>query len=356
MNNDYPAGYGVSDREGYTPEDYANGTSIWHVHQDIMRNLEDERQPKHFAPDPFEIDNGFDYDAPLFGPIENKLPSSDEKNDITTSAVAVIPRTPKLGKNSYAMSPHILCSSLFAITTRPKKITAENGEHQLSGRVYYEKTLFTMNGASVEYWGKELWQEDLSVLLGLLKLAQDKSEAELQEALADPAKAIQFAPTSFCTAIGWSDNADNVARLQASVLRLKQATLILRRGVGDGEEGCTLGFVANFAWKGVQRWAVMLDPRIVGLFSQHFSYVNIEKRRLLSEGMQTWLYGIVCANNCLVPFSYERLFQASGSRAKDMKEFGRSVRTALTRMHELGVIAGFQLERGAVRILKIAKK
>lgn len=336
-DNHYPLGYGVSDKPGYTAKDYADGTSLWHIHQDTIAFHEDERKAKPFAPDIWETDN--------------EQAQGDAAKGEKDEAPAVL-RTPKLGKNSYAMSPHILCCSLFAITTRPKKITKENGESELASRAYYEKTLVTTNGGSIEYCGKELWQEDLSVLLGLLKLAQDKSEADLRDALTDLGKAIQFAPSTFCSSIGWSDNPGNITRLNESILRLRKAVLVLRRGKGDGEEGCTLGFVADFQWKGVQRWTVMLDPRVVGLFSGHFSYVNIEKRRLLSEGMQTWLYGIVCANNCLVPFKYDKLYQASGSKAKDMKEFGRSVRDALIRMQALSIIKGFKQERGAVRILR----
>lgn len=339
MSNDlppaqnFPLGYGLSDKPGYTLEDYRNGTSIWHVHQDTIQYYEEERKLKHFRPDLFTLPPDMQDDG--------NAPSASDKGKDDEKANSAC--TPELGKNSYAMSPYILCCSLFAITTYRKKQTP---------RAYYEKTIQTMNGGSIDYRGKELWQEDLSVLLGLLKLAQGKGEDDLKFALDNPEHGIRFAPTSFCSSIGWSDNTENIGRLKECLLRLRQAVLVLRRDSRDGEFGSTVGFVSDFKWEGDRRWTVMLHPRIVGLFSTHFSYINVLKRKLLSEGMQSWLYGVICANNCHVPFKYMTLYQASGSKAESLKEFGRSVRAALMRMQELNIIKGFKQERGAVRIFK----
>jgi len=314
-------GYGIHDHIGFTADDYGNGTSFWNVHQDRKRGEQEERVAR--------LRNGGDLP---WAPLTDALPHKDGKKKSEPLVM------PELGKNSFGMDPYVLCCSLFSIASRKVKGAP---------RIYREETILTTNGGSIEYCGPELHQEDESVLFGLVKLAQGMDEA----ALADPKNAITFAATTFCKLIGWSDNDTNPKRLEQSLLRLRGAILVLRRGKGDLEEGTTVGIVKDINWKGVRK-TVQLDPRIVGLFKGHVTYLNMEKRKLLTEGLQTWLYGLVCANNCAVPFTLEKLHNASGSKANSMKEFGRSVREALTKMVAVGVIKSFKTERGAIHITK----
>lgn len=313
--------YGIYDLVGFTAEEYANGTSFWHIHQDRKREEQEERL--------IRMRNG----GELPGRWLADNPSDEEESKQHKPLVI-----PQLRKNSFGMSPYVLCSSLFTIANRRGKGAP---------RVYREETIMTTNGGSIEYSGPELHQEEESVLLGLVKLAQGMDEV----ALAAPDNFIIFAAGTFCKLIGWSDNDTNPKRLEQCLLRLRSAALVLRQGKGDAEEGITIGLVKEVNWKGARK-SVQFDQRILGLFKGHVTYLNIEKRKLLSEGMQTWLYGLVCANNCALPFPLEKLHKASGSKSKCMKEFGRSVREALTRMVSVGAIKGFQAERGSIRITK----
>jgi hypothetical protein len=316
----FTLGYGLSDKPGYTLKDYADGTSMWHIHQDILQDCENERRGL-YRPRP-------EYARPVASEGE---PDTDQK--------VLVPVIPKTYKNSYAMCPYVLCSSLFTVTTRQAKGTP---------RPYRQGTISTTRGGSIEYRGLELWQEDESVLLGLVKLAQGMTA----EALNDSEKPIDFAPTSFCSSIGWSDNSDNTERLKECLLRLRGAILVMHRTEGEKQLGCTVGFVKEFEWVGVKRWTVQLDARIQSLFSGHVTYINIEKRKLLSEGLQTWLYGLVCANNCAIPFSIETIHKASGSKAKNMQEFGRSVREAFAKLVDVKAIKSVKVKRGAICVFK----
>jgi hypothetical protein len=260
---------------------------------------------------------------------------------------------PEVRKTSYAMNPAILCSAVFGVGKGTLVVGADGKKTYV--RQYIERNFPTTNGASIEYRGKELGQDDLTVLLGLLQ----------QHAGMATSCELEFAPSTFCTLLGWSDSEHNLLRLQDCMLRLRSALLVIRtapkaddapksklaRAIGTG---WTLGLVTDFAWEGLARWVVKIDSRIGQLFDTTPTYLIAAKRKALTEGLQTWLYGYVEANTCTYAVPLETLHTASGSNAP-LKEFARQVREALPKLAAVGAVRDTStVKNGKVAIFKVS--
>lgn len=242
---------------------------------------------------------------------------------------------------SYTMNPVLLCCAVFS----SNRASAE--------RNYVETTYNATNGASIEFRGKELCQDDLTVLLALIHEHAGKSTTEK----------VAFAPYSFCKKIWGSDAPSNVVRLHASLLRMKGAFLIVRAAPVEGRKqsklaaaigsGWTMGFIANFEFKDLPQWEVTIDPRIGQLFLTQPTYLIIERRQQLTEGIQTWLYGYIEANTCHYALDLTVLHTHSGSTAP-VKEFARQVRDAIPKLIAAGVLrAPSTVKNGKVSFFKV---
>lgn len=219
---------------------------------------------------------------------------------------------PDLHRKSYGITPDVLCGALFGVA-------------KASHREYIERGFVGTNGATIEYRGKELRQDDETVLLELVhRRAGMATSCELT-----------FSPYTFCEQIGWSDSAHNRTRLMDCLLRLRAGLIVVSR---DGKRGGTVGFLARFDWENTDDWTVRLDDRIVAVLPVNPTYINIETRKQLTEGVQTWLLGFVSANNCMRKFKLTEIYAACGSTTRTMSEFARLVRDALVKLAALNVV------------------
>jgi hypothetical protein len=242
---------------------------------------------------------------------------------------------------SYTMNPVLLCCAVFS------------SNRASADRNYVETTYNASNGASIEFRGKELCQDDLTVLLALIHDHAGKCTTEK----------VVFAPYSFCKKIWGSAAPSNVMRLHASILRMKGAFLIVRAAPLEGRKqsklaaaigsGWTMGFIENFQFKDLPRWEVTIDPRIGQLFQTQPTYLIIERRQQLTEGIQTWLYGFIEANTCHYALDLTVLHTHSGSTAP-LKEFARQVRDAIPKLIAAGVLkAPSTVKNGKVSFFKV---
>ena len=86
-------------------------------------------------------------------------------------------------------------------------------------------------------------------------------------------------------------------------------------------------------------WSVALDPQIVRLFgASNYIWLDLQLRRELTEGLATWLYGYIRGQSYLNPTKLELLHEASGSDAKSIAAFQRSLYPALHELTERGVL------------------
>jgi hypothetical protein len=245
---------------------------------------------------------------------------------------------PELSRTSYGMNADILCSALFGIAKSTERRVVDGVVRH--ARKHIRQTFRTTNGASIEYRGEELRQNDLTVLLELLHLRAGMAAS----------CEIEFSPYTFCSQIGWSDSKPDAEKLKESLLRMRQSIVIVERG---GTKGSTIGFVSQFSWDSA-KWCVTIDERIGALFSIRPTYLIIAQRKALSQGLQTWLYGYIRANKCGWAVPLESIHEACGSESKNLQEFARSVREALKRLATIKVVTEEStVKNGKVLIYKV---
>jgi len=273
-------------------------------------------------------------DAALIAALNSNVDELAPPQEVLTDTTVYLP---ELSRTSYGMNADILCSALFGVAKGSEKRVVD-GVVRLT-RKHIRQVYRTTNGASIEYRGEELRQTDLTVLLELLHRRAGMAAS----------CAIEFSPYTFCSQIGWSDSKADVEKLKDSLLRMRQAILIVER---NGNKGNTVGFVSEFSWDGA-KWSATIDDRIGGLFSIKPTYLIIAQRKALSQGLQTWLYGYVRANKCGWAVPLETIHEACGSESKNMQEFARSVREALKKLAAIKVVTeASTVKNGKVLIFK----
>ena len=208
------------------------------------------------------------------------------------------------------------------------------------------------SGGYIECYGEELRQADESVL------------RELTYRMAGRGRAFElvFNPVEFVKALGWdnghvvkSESGErapySVYRLKACIERLRGTSLRLFDKYN--ELRWSTGLVQEAFY--LDQWKVQMSGTLLDMLVTSATAMNIRIRKQLHEGLETWLYGHLCANDCLRSFKIQTLRDASGSKAS-LPEFGRAAREALNRIKEVGGVLDFTPSRGKVFVFKKIKK
>ena len=96
-------------------------------------------------------------------------------------------------------------------------------------------------------------------------------------------------------------------------------------------------------------WRVALDKDIVRLFKQSTHvWLDLSMRKVLPEGLTTWLYGYVESQTRLIPVPVRTLCELCGSDASE-ESFPRTLRLALKALNQHGLIdPGWHVSKGLV--------
>lgn len=215
-------------------------------------------------------------------------------------------------------------------------------------RVWRDSAIYMVAfGRHIRLTGYELRQLDESVVLEINSRLRGWHTG-------DP---FQLDANEIVRAMRWSHGAQSAARLASSLLALAHARITIvnfdssttRLRLFD-EVRITADQIVGKASGGL---ALFQDAGGRG------TYVPLERRRSLREGLQTWLAGWVLATKCDQPVALTTLFDHSGTRQKRMGDFGREVRRALERLQQVGFVTrwnqeagGRDLSRNAFRISK----
>ena len=233
--------------------------------------------------------------------------------------------------SSYAMPRNMLTSALFPVGKGPRTHYAD------------DIRILAAAGGVFKYRGPEIRQDDGGVLMALIAETCGRMLA----------RAVIFNPLEMCKKLGreTTDGRYAVQHLRHCIQRLKSAVISVEYPQGFLE----VSLIAKFAGDlHDEKWAVALDPEIVLLFQGTPTFIDIKKRALLKEGLQTALLGYFSAMYEDNTFSIEDLHKHSGSKAS-LRVFGRKLRSALPRLVAARVIAGFTATRGSVTIVRNQK-
>ena len=244
----------------------------------------------------------------------------------------------KLHPTVFGMGRHLLGSSLFSVNRSGKGLKAERqeGDRTKGERRSIHVTLPSYRGATIEYKGPELRQDDATVFLGLVHRVRNRLVHEC----------IQFDPKEFVASIGWDVHKKSLEKLHACIERMQEA--LVRLTVRDTFLRAAL--VGTFKGKlGEGKWAVNLDEHIVGLFEGGTTFLPRAERAQLTDGLQTWMASFLRAQDDEEFFEIAELLKFCGSEA-ELKRFGEHLRETMPKLQAAGVVKGFSFGRGKLRI------
>ena len=270
--------------------------------------------------------------------VADGLAEIERKMDYGEQEHERINRYPKGRYSSSRLIPtKFLHSALFRVAD--KRVPRE---------VYAVEFLPLTSGGYIEFSGEELRQDDETVLLELTyRMSGCGRVYELK-----------FDPKEFVRAIGWGDGHivtnDKGERAPYSVYRLK-ACIERLRGTDLRlfdkyyELRWSTGLVQEAVY--LEQWSVLMSGRLLDMLVESATALNARIRKQLHEGLETWLYGHLCANDCSRWFRSRVLLEACGSKAT-LPEFGRALREALVRIKDVGGLIDFTPARGKLFVFK----
>ncbi|EPD46321.1 MULTISPECIES: replication initiator protein A [Delftia] len=242
------------------------------------------------------------------------------KRELEDAASGFVPKT---ASHTVPFAPALLKSSLFS---------AAKGERA----VYFEETeLASHPTVKVFFTGEALQQDDLRVLLALIKLREGSLAT----------RAMSFAPREFCVLMGRADSSTSVKSMRESLVRLQRARVRVQTMKFEG----LYSFVSDVEFA-PGKWRVWLSERVADVLAQNITYINKEARFTATDGLQSWLYTFVRADACFTAFKVEDLQAWSGMTTYVRKEFARHLRKQLTTLQDQGVIAEFEMLAGGEKV------
>lgn len=181
------------------------------------------------------------------------------------------------------------------------------------------------------YEGPELRQSDGLVFACLLNLAREHRVGDI----------VRFSAQEVCRMV--FDRYDGPTRklLVEHVQRLQRGLVKF--------QNFSVQLCLRFNHPSKGDWSIQLDEDIVRLFSASpHVWLNLQRRKALSEGLTTWLYAFVEAQSKLIPTKAVDLKTLCGSEASD-ESFVRMLRASLGQLAHHSVIDnGWYMKHGVV--------
>ena len=236
------------------------------------------------------------------------------------------------------------------------KFIPQHGQGQLiSPRSFFVSPLFRVSSRSttrsdavvvemtserqslvLKYSGPELRQSDGLVFMALLNLTRDVQAG----------CTVHFSAEDMCQAV--FQRYDGKARVL-----LKEHIVRLQRGLVEFRD-ISVQLCLRFHFPSRGQWSVALDPDIVELFKTSMNvWVDFQQRRVVPEGLSSWLYGFIESQSRLIPMPLPTLQLLCGSDALP-DSFARMLRRSLNDLADLHIIdEGWSISQGAVRWRKL---
>lgn len=217
-------------------------------------------------------------------------------------------------------------------------------------REYYDgKTIASLSGINIEYRGQELRQDDYSVFLAILHFGRMYRLGE----------AVPFSAYSMLKELGWSLNSEEYVHLRECCARLSATNVTVTHDKG-GSKGYAGSLLRSFAWKDeagqqLSSWVVLLEPNIAQLFSgPTFTLINSAERKIIGgrSPLAQWLHSFLATHQKPLPISVNKYWELSASRNKDVNDFRRKIKIALSRLQEVGFLDNFTIRNDVVYVVR----
>jgi len=226
-----------------------------------------------------------------------------------------------------------------------------NARRQNTPRDFVDKMpVSSIAGVDINYTGRELRQDDQTVLMQLIHLTQHQPFIE----------SVQFTPYSFLKSIGWSTSGQQrydklftiIDRMSVTGIHIESkgmfyvGSLIRKIGCIDKETGERLRI-----------WTVWLEPEIIALFkSDGYCHIAWDQRIALKKPLAQWLQAYYATHKDPYPIKIETIRDLSGSKAVLLKKFKQTLKSALDELVTVGFLKSYTITKtGLVHVKRKGK-
>jgi hypothetical protein len=211
---------------------------------------------------------------------------------------------------------------------------------QSKDRGYFEKAeVFSQQGITVTYTGKQLNQEDLTVWLALVDLMKK-----------DPlGTESSFTAHSILKHMGLEIGGSGYERLENSILRMTACAVVIKTGthtyMGSLIHDCVID-------ERTKLYKVTLNRHLVKLFGENdWTAINWEQRKQLRhKPLCLKLHDYYSSHDKPLPISLEFLSNITGSVNKQKAGFKAKVRTALEELVKIDFLRSYSIEGDIVKV------
>jgi TrfA protein len=216
---------------------------------------------------------------------------------------------------------------------------------QSKDRVYFDEAeLFTQQGISVTYTGKQLNQEDLTVWLALVALMRK-----------DPlGTKCSFNAHSILKHMGLEIGGSGYERLEKSILRMTACAVVIKTGthtyMGSLIHDCVID-------ERTKLYKLTLNRHLIKLFGDDdWTAIDWEQRKQLkNKPLCLKLHEYYSSHEKPYPVSLEFLSDLTGSRNKQKSDFKRQIRTALEGLVKINFLKNWSIKNDIVNVERTQK-
>ena len=220
-------------------------------------------------------------------------------------------------------------------------------------RGYLDKLVLpSLSNYRIEYSGRELQQDDLSVWLFLINLAKNQPIADC----------VYFTGYQIVTDLSWTLNSKSYLRAKQCIERLKVTGLEISSvspESGAKEQAYSGSLIREYSWDARDgtnnpRWMVRFEPKISLLFLEDtttFASWEIRKRIGSRHTVAQWLHYYFESHKKPFPISVRKVHELSRS-GDTVSSFRNTVKRALDKLVEVGFLTEYAIENDKIIVIQ----
>jgi TrfA protein len=197
-------------------------------------------------------------------------------------------------------------------------------------------TVASLENLEIRFKGEQWNQSDLDVWEELIHISRIQPLGEK----------IHFTAHSLLKALGRDTGGKSHADLREDLMRLQGG--VVQINWLDKRKSFSSALVTRvYKDDDTAMYVVELSKELASLYKEGATHISWEKRRELgSNNLAKWLMGFYSSHGEPYAYKIETLHKLCGSQAKALREFRRSLKTALERLQKVGFVYRWEITPG----------
>lgn len=222
----------------------------------------------------------------------------------------------------------VLRGSLFSVSKQ--RSTAKKRE-----------LLAAVEGIEIRFKGERFNQVDLDLWEMLLHLAR----------LQPLGNQVEFSSYSLLKELGRGTGGKDHEDLKEDIARLLGGVVEI---TWTDTNRTFIGHLVDKAYRdeSTQRYVVVFDTKMLGLYEGGYSYIDWERRKALKgNNLAKWLAGFYASHAQPYAYKVETIKNLCGSTVARLPDFRRMVKAALNELVQVGSIKSWEIEDDLIRVV-----